>query len=66
MDGIQSSGGLDDVRGVYERAVTAVGLHLTEVDNHEAFDSIKCQLFVSFCGFVRALCRKFKMLIVYL
>lgn len=31
MDGIDASSGIDNVRSIYERAVTAVGLHLTEV-----------------------------------
>eukprot|EP00794_Sanderia_malayensis_P014299 gene14299-15787_t len=30
LDGIQSSTGLEDVRDIYERAITSVGLHLTE------------------------------------
>eukprot|EP00795_Rhopilema_esculentum_P015566 gene15566-6831_t len=30
MDGIQSANGIDNVRKLYEKAVTAVGLHLTE------------------------------------
>ena len=31
MDGIQTANGIDNVRKLYERAVTAVGLHVTEV-----------------------------------
>lgn len=31
MDAVESSSGIDAVRDVYERALTAVGLHLTEV-----------------------------------